>query len=117
MTVVSTLSLAGLEQWLECLSISGLNIGTIEADPLINPLDICRSSLAQILSDLTACDIQDAFKSIQWPNNIYNGDLSVTIPRLRPGCKPEELSAELVDKVGSLLYVLSSETDAITVPK
>ncbi|EUC30156.1 hypothetical protein COCCADRAFT_104604 [Bipolaris zeicola 26-R-13] len=75
-----------------------MKTGTNGANPLFNPLDICRSSLAHALSDLVTGDIQDAFKSIQWPNNIFNGDLSVTVPRLQPGCKPDELSAELVDK-------------------
>ncbi|EMD90961.1 hypothetical protein COCC4DRAFT_22967 [Bipolaris maydis ATCC 48331] len=98
MASLSTLSLAGLEQWLDHISISEIDTGINEANPLFNPLDICRSSLAHALSDLVTGDVQDAFKSIQWPNNIFNGDLSVTIPRLRPGSKPDELSAELVNK-------------------
>ncbi|EUC44711.1 hypothetical protein COCMIDRAFT_27049 [Bipolaris oryzae ATCC 44560] len=98
MAGLSTLSLASLEQWLDRLAISEILTGTNEANLLSNPLDICRSSLAHAVSNLVTGDIQDAFKSIQWPNNIFNGDLSVTIPRLWPGCKPDELSAELVDK-------------------
>jgi len=96
---MSTLDLDGLMQLLEDLSMPGTNIHFAEANVLINPLDVCRSSLAELISSLAECDIQDAYKSIQWPNNIFNGDLSVTIPRLRPGCKPTELSAELVKKV------------------
>ncbi|KAF3031484.1 hypothetical protein E8E11_001178 [Didymella keratinophila] len=46
----------------------------------------------------TECDVQIAFKSIQWPNNIFNGDLSVTVPKLCPGRKPAEVSSQLVDK-------------------
>ncbi|KAF5850298.1 hypothetical protein GGP41_002523 [Bipolaris sorokiniana] len=72
---------------LSTLSLTEIYIGTNEADPLFNPLDICLTS-----------DVQDAFKSIQWPNNIFNGELSVTIPSLRPGSKPDELSGELVNK-------------------
>lgn len=113
----STLSLAGLEQWLDHLFISEMETGTNGANPLFNPLDICRSSLAHALSDLVTGGIQDAFKSIQWPNNIFNGDLSVTVPRLQPGCKPDELSVELVDKVSSLSCVESFKTNATIVPE
>jgi arginyl-tRNA synthetase len=79
--------------------MSKINENHAGAKLLANPLDICRSSLAEILSSLINCDVDDAYKSIQWPNNIFNGDLSVTVPRLQPGCKPTELSAKLVDKV------------------
>jgi arginyl-tRNA synthetase len=89
---------------LQTLSISKISEDLARAKFLANPLDICRSSLAELLSSLMSCDLDEAYKSIQWPNNIFNGDLSVTVPRLQPGCKPTELSAELVDKVWSSFH-------------
>jgi arginyl-tRNA synthetase len=91
----------GLAQLLQDLSVAYPPAETVtELDVLSNPLDICRATLAELLSKIVGCDIDDAYKSIQWPNNIFNGDLSVTLPRLSPGRKPKELSSELVDKVG-----------------
>ncbi|CAN9362366.1 unnamed protein product [Alternaria alternata] len=94
MPTLSTIEPDGLRSLLEGLSVSDPEACSSEYKVLSNPLEIFRASLAQLLSVLTACDIQDAGKSIQWPNNIYSGDLSVTVPRLRPGCKPAEISAD-----------------------
>ncbi|KZM23203.1 Arginine--tRNA ligase [Ascochyta rabiei] len=93
---MSTLDQAGLMQLLESLSIPTSEVA--EATALSNPLDLCRSTLAELLAGLVDCDVQAAYKSIHWPNNIFNGDLSVTVPKLCPGQKPAELSSQLVDK-------------------
>jgi arginyl-tRNA synthetase len=98
MPTLSTIEPDGLRSLLEGLSVSDPEACSSEYKVLSNPLEIFRASLAQLLSVLTACDIQDAGKSIQWPNNIYSGDLSVTVPRLRPGCKPAEISADVMNK-------------------
>lgn len=97
---MATLTQVGLTQLLEGLSISAPISENIDAAVLTNPLDLCRTTLAELLAGLVDCDIQTAYKSIQWPNNIFNGDISVTVPKLCPGRKPAELSAQLVDKVG-----------------
>lgn len=96
---MSTLELDGLSGLLEGLSLSEIPATGYNADVLSNPLEVYRSVLAALLVTLVDCEESDAYKSIQWPNSIFNGDISVTLPRLRPGCKPAELSSELVDKV------------------
>jgi arginyl-tRNA synthetase len=96
---MSTLDEAGLARLLDSLAISATTSVVIEAKPLNNPLDVCRVALAELLSSLVGCDVQTAYRSVQWPNNIFNGDLSVTVPKLCPGHKPAELSSQLVDKV------------------
>lgn len=98
---MSTLSHAGLTQLLEGLSIAAPTSDSVDTSVLTNPLDLCRTTLAELLSELVECDVQAAYRSIQWPNNIFNGDVSVTVPKLCPGRKPAELSSQLVDKVGS----------------
>jgi arginyl-tRNA synthetase len=101
---MSTLDLDSLRSLLEGLSVSKPEAFSLESKALSNPLEVFRVSLAQLLSVLAECDIQDAVKSIQWPNNIYSGDLSVTVPRLRPGCKPAEISADVMNKVFPSLH-------------
>jgi arginyl-tRNA synthetase len=96
---MSTIALDGLTQLLENLSVSTTLSDLSYNNILVNPLDILRALLAELLISLADGKVEDAYKSIQWPNDIFNGDLSVTLPRLRPGCKPNELSSEIVDKV------------------
>jgi hypothetical protein len=100
---MSTLKYDGLANLLKQLSIS-TDSSMIESTKLLaNPLDVLRASLAELLVKIVDCQAEDANKSIQWPNDLSNGDLSVTLPRLRPGCKPKDLSSEVVNKVGSFL--------------
>ena len=101
---MATLDQAGLTQLLESLSISAPTSEVVEATILSNPLDLCRTTLAELLSGLVDCDVQAAWRSIQWPNNIFNGDVSVTVPKLCPGRKPAELASQLVDKVRPDMY-------------
>lgn len=98
---MSTLHADGLAQLLQTLSVGDATFSFDPApgDVLANPLDACRSVLAGLLASLLGCDVQAAYNAIQWPNNIFNGDLSITLPKLCPGRKPDETSAELVNKV------------------
>lgn len=66
---------------------------------LSNPLDIYRAYLAEILAGITGCDLETTYQSIQWPNNIFNGDLAVILPKIRPGAKANEVAFELMQKV------------------
>lgn len=79
-----------------------LSVPTVEPglpDIQSNPLNLLRTYLAHILADITGCDVDAAYKSIQWPNNIFSGDLAVIIPKLRPGVKAETVAFELMEKV------------------
>lgn len=81
----------------------GVLIPQVEgAEVLANPLDIYRTYLAHILAVALDCDIGVAYKSIQWPNNISNGDLAVVLPKLQPGVKADAVAAELMEKVHTL---------------
>jgi hypothetical protein len=64
-----------------------------------NPLDLFRSYLAEILVDIADCSDSDARKAIQWPNNVFNGDLAVVLPRLKPGVKADKLAVDIMEKV------------------
>ena len=69
------------------------------ADRLTKPLDVYRSYLAEILSRLVEGSFDAAYKSIHWPNNIDSGDLTVTLPKLCPGCNASEVAMSLARKV------------------
>jgi arginyl-tRNA synthetase len=100
---MTTLEVDGLVNLLGNLSVSKVSADIPELSILSNPLDVWRSALATILAGLLDSEATETYKSIQWPNNIFNGDLSVTLPKLRPGCKAAELSFEIMDKVRSSL--------------
>jgi arginyl-tRNA synthetase len=95
---MSTLDLPGLTKRLE-----GLELGPIpqflEANLLINPLDIGRSYLAEILADLVGCDLITAYDSIQSLNDTFTADLTVILPRLRRGRNPVDVAMDIIQGV------------------
>jgi arginyl-tRNA synthetase len=100
---MTTLDVDGLVNLLGNLLLLKESADIPEVSLLTNPLDVWRSALATILADLLDSEATETYRSIQWPNNIFNGDLSVTLPKLRPGCKAAELSFQIMDKVRSSL--------------
>lgn len=98
---MATLTLSDLEQRLEALGLK-TPVPRFEetADVLQNPLDIARAYLADIVRGLADCSEDTAYKSIQWPNNIYNGDLAVILPRLAQKGDHKKLGFDIVQRVG-----------------
>ncbi|KAI4949826.1 hypothetical protein J4E86_007781 [Alternaria arbusti] len=97
-----------LEDVLSALNLNVPMPGVNNAEVLANPLDVYRTYLAEVLADAVGCDINVAYKSIQWPNNIFNGDLAVILPKLQPGAKAEEVAVVLMKKfpIDHPLFVL-----------
>ncbi|KAH6000654.1 arginine--tRNA (Arg) ligase [Parastagonospora nodorum] len=87
-----------LEQIISSLSLGKTSPGSGAANALIYPLDVCRAHLTKLLVDIVNCSEDDAEKSIQWPNNIFSGDLAVILPKLRPGVKADQLAVEIMEK-------------------
>lgn len=95
---MATLTLNGLEAALSDLHLDTLP--SIEAtNPLDKPLDIARSYLAKIIEAVANVGPDVAYNSIQWPNNVYNGDLVVILPKLSRGVDPGEYALEIIPKV------------------
>jgi arginyl-tRNA synthetase len=96
--MMTTLDQNGLVTRLE-----GLGLGPIpdfvDAHVLNKPLDIGRSYLADILRSLVHCDPILAYKSIQWPNDIFTADLTVPLPKLSRGSEPKTLGIDLRQRV------------------
>jgi arginyl-tRNA synthetase len=80
-------------------NLDALVSGCDDTKTLFQPLEVCRASLTKVLVDIARCSEEDAERSIQWPNNIFNGDLAVVLPRLRPGMKADKLAMEIMEKV------------------
>ena len=93
--------MTGLECLLDALQLDTPMPLFPSASVLTKPLDIGRAYLAGIMDSLIEANSCDAYKSIQWPNNVNNGDLSVILPKLKPGTNPADFGIEL-QKVGSL---------------
>ena len=95
---MATLTLNGLEAALSDLHLDALP--TFEStSPLDKPLDIARSYLAKIIEAVANVGPHVAYNAIQWPNNVYNGDLVVILPKLSRGVDPEEYALEIIPKV------------------
>lgn len=95
-----------LEELLERL---GLDIPVphfLEADVLTKPLDIGRVYLANILSSLVENNAANAYRSIQWPGDINNGDLAVILPKFSPGAKVDVLALDLMKRVYFFTHIL-----------
>lgn len=72
--------------------------------PEINPVDVYRAHLTEILTEVTGVDAAIIYPSLQWTQTLEKGDLVLPVPALRvKGKKPPELAAEWVEKVCSIL--------------
>ncbi|KAF2665909.1 arginyl-tRNA synthetase [Microthyrium microscopicum] len=98
---MATLTISGLEQLLAGLDLVTPIPTCTDANPLNNPMDIYRSYVADIVQKAVGCERSVAFKSIQCPQNIYNGDLAIILPRLGPKDKANVLAFEIAEKVSS----------------
>lgn len=68
--------------------------------PEINPFDVYRAHLTDLLHDVTGVDASIIYPVLQWTQSLDKGDLVLPIPALRlKGKKPNELGEEWVAKV------------------
>src|SRR5689334_5516102 len=99
---MATDTLNGLESLLGGLNVSGLAPVAASTDVLHNPIDIYRSQLADTIIGLVHSDPQVALDAIQLSNEVDNGDLVITLPRLRlqkTADELEEIGNELTQQV------------------
>jgi hypothetical protein len=83
--------------------------------PELNPFDIYRSHIAELLSGPSGVDKGIIQQSLQWTTTLDKGDLVLPVPALRlKGKKPDELAKELAEKVNcaSLASILMQFTDS-----
>jgi hypothetical protein len=97
----TTLTITELELLLRRLGLK-VPIPYFEAADVLNkPLDIGRCYLADILNSLIDGNSKKggAYSSILTPGDVFNGDLAVVLPKLKPGSKPNEVADSLITKV------------------
>ncbi|KAL1852750.1 hypothetical protein Daus18300_012081 [Diaporthe australafricana] len=94
---MATLALNGLEAALDHLQLDPLPTFD-SASPLDKPLDIARLYLARIIETVAEVESDVAYNAIQWPNNVYNGDLVVILPKLSRGADPQQYAQQIIPR-------------------
>jgi arginyl-tRNA synthetase len=89
----------GIERAVAALNLSPPIANKEAAPSTTNPLELCRASLTCVLAEITECNEADIRKSIQWPNNVFNGDLAVILPKMKLGTKADKMATEIMEKV------------------
>ena len=84
--------------------------------PSINPSDLYRAHIAEILVPLTGASLETVFKAISWASTLDKGDLQLPVNALRlKGRKPDELARSIVEQV-SFAPDLGTITESVTDP-
>jgi arginyl-tRNA synthetase len=69
--------------------------------PALNPFDIYRSHITELLAPISSVDKDVIYRSLSWTAKPEHGDLQLAVPALRLKKKPDEMKAftqELADK-------------------
>ncbi|EKG15086.1 Arginyl-tRNA synthetase class Ic [Macrophomina phaseolina MS6] len=70
-----------------------------DTHPELNPFDIYRSHITELLAQASGVDQKIIYPTIQWTQSLDKGDLTMAVPALRiKGKKPDELAKEIADK-------------------
>jgi arginyl-tRNA synthetase len=68
--------------------------------PALNPLDLYRSHIAELLVPIAGVDAGVVFAALQRGNSLDMGDLMLPVPALRiKGKKPDVLAVEFAEQV------------------
>ncbi|KAK3331634.1 hypothetical protein B0T19DRAFT_448147 [Cercophora scortea] len=84
--------------------VDGLSLAAVTdkyptCHPEINPLDLYRAHLANVLTEITGVDHAIIYPNISWTASLDKGDLVIAVPALRvKGKKPDELAKEWAEK-------------------
>jgi arginyl-tRNA synthetase len=96
----STLSLDELSS-----KIKDLGLDTVPQQPNtypnLNPFDVYRSHITELLAQVTGIDTKIIYPTLQWTATLDKGDLQLATPALRQkGRDPKEFAKEIGEKVG-----------------
>jgi arginyl-tRNA synthetase len=102
---MTTTSFPGLDAF-----VAELGLGPIPSfaasDVLNDPIDICRSYLAEYFQQLVERGPDLIYNAIQPPSTTVDGDLDIVLPRLKLPGAPKELAGELIKKVCQCFFSL-----------
>lgn len=100
--MATTDSIEQLVKSVDGLSFEAINDKYPNCHPEINPQDLYRAHLANVLSELTGVDHKIVYPNLQWSTGLDKGDMVLATPSLRlKGKKPDELAKEWAEKVCS----------------
>ncbi|KAF8455332.1 hypothetical protein BGX38DRAFT_1088632 [Terfezia claveryi] len=70
-----------------------------DSNPEVNPIDIFRCYIAEVLAKVSGVDSVLIYPALEWTNQFEKGDLILAVPRLRvKGKVPSELAKEWAEK-------------------
>ncbi|KAL7794583.1 arginyl-tRNA synthetase [Trichoderma ceciliae] len=93
---------AGIDQLITL--VNGLTLDSIaekypQAHPEINPLDLYRAHLSNVLTGISGVDSQIIYPAINWTTGLDKGDFVLAVPALRiKGEKPDALAAKWAEE-------------------
>lgn len=71
------------------------------AFPELNPVDLYRTHLSEIIAPITGVEAKIIYNAIQWTQTLEKGDCCLPVPALRiKGKKPDETAKQIVEQVG-----------------
>ena len=80
------------------LSLDSIHKNYPSAHPEINPLDLYRTHLSDVLSQISGVSKDIVYPAIAWTSSLDKGDFQVAVPALRvKGTKPDVLAAQWKD--------------------
>jgi arginyl-tRNA synthetase len=80
--------------------------------PSLNPFDIFRSHITELLSKQTGIEPDIVYRTLAWTSKPENGDLQLAVPALRQkGKDMKELAKEIGEKVRKPLWVHALEAN------
>lgn len=101
----TTASSNTLAEKLKALNISYPLPNYPNCHPDVNPVDIYRAHLTNIMAEVTGVDTSIVYPALQWVQTLDMGDLVLAVPALRvKGKKPDVLAAEWAAKVRQLPF-------------
>jgi hypothetical protein len=104
-----------LASQIEGLSLDEMNKRYPNCHPTINPFDLYRGHLADVLHNVTGVEHKIIYPNLQWTSTLDKGDLILATPSLRvKGKKPDELAAEWAEKVCGLTAAIYSHGRQMT---
>ncbi|KAF4126459.1 arginyl-tRNA synthetase [Geosmithia morbida] len=88
-----------LASQVEGLSLDSVAKAYPTARPNVNPLDLWRAHIANVLAKITSIDTSIIFPVIAWTQTLDKGDFILPVPALRiKGAKPDALAEEWASK-------------------
>lgn len=98
--MASTAAIEQLAGQVKGLSLDSVSQTYANAHPDVNPLDLWRAHISNVLAEIAGVDPAIIFPVIAWTQSLDKGDFTLPVPALRiKGSKPDVLATEWASKV------------------